>query len=95
MGSDFRLGEAASCLTRLLLPNPSITDLDQAVEQAVDHLSLADLRALVKSLDHARFTVQPHGGAIGAVAHAADGEAWCHGGSTTRGDSLELLPPPS
>ena len=61
MGGDFGLGAAASCSARLPLPNPSITDLDQAVELAFNHMSLADLRLFVKTLDHARHTVKPHG----------------------------------
>jgi len=41
MGGDFGLGEAASHSTRLPLPNPPITNLDQAVEHSIDHEAVA------------------------------------------------------
>jgi hypothetical protein len=41
LGGNFVLGGSASCSTRLSLPHPTITDLDQAVEQTVDHEAVA------------------------------------------------------
>ena len=74
IGGDFGLGGAASCLARRPLPYPAITDLDQAVEQPIDYIPLADLRPFSESLDDAGNSVEPHGGLPGSVADAADGE---------------------
>jgi len=74
MGGELGLGEAASYSARLPLPNPPISDFDQAIQQPVDQMPLAHLRPFVESYDHAWNSVEPPGGLLGAVADFADVE---------------------